>query len=463
MTMTGRFFLITCILISTLCFAKISLAVEKEEEFGTEKLTVKLHNRSGQSKRMAEDFIRKTKKWKIGLNQRENKSDFFVSIGTSGIAFNNSYANFGDARQDAFDIAFLQSKKQFIKFMGQKISADILNERKQGTYAQPPQPGTSEMENYMNNLNTFEEGKKIRTLLNLKLDEALKKAGFEDTTTEEAAKEAEKILKSKEFSKSIEASAEHRIAGFQTYKIFEISDGVKGNLTVIGLWSDKLNKLADALSTGGDIPANTPKKPLFEQIPSRDSVDDITKWSFSYGARMTSDENGYPSLISFGHASPMFDDTDEWVDACDQAQLQAESFIAIFANEMVSYKENLKKAQNTKIFEDNTNIGNKKEETQAIKNYYKKLESSGAIDTAGIEYLDSVEIQHPANEQALECIVAVGWSTTLRTVGENLKEVNESAEKIEIEEESETNENMNEGEEDGTAYSGESDSADDDF
>mgnify|MGYP004150663221 CR=1 FL=1 len=33
----------------------------------------------------------------------------------------------------------------------------------------------------------------------------------------------------------------------------------------------------------------------------------------------------------------------------------------------------------------------------------------------------------------------------------------------EIEEESETNENMNEGEEDGTAYSGESDSADDDF
>ena len=270
-------------------------------------------------------------------------------------------------------------------------------------------------------------------------------------------------MKSKEFSKSIEASAEHRIAGFQTYKIFEVSDGVKGNLTVIGLWSDKLNKLADALSTGGDIPANTPKKSLFEQIPSRDSVDDIIKWSFSYGARMTSDENGYPSLISFGHASPMFDDTDEWVDACDQAQLQAESFIAIFGNEIVSYKENLKKPKTQKIFEDNINIGNKKEETQAIKNYYKKLESSGAIDTAGIEFLDSVEIQHPANVEALECIVAVGWSTTLRSAGENLKEINETAEKIEIQDESETDENMNEGEEDGTAYSGESDSADDDF
>ena len=161
MTTTGKFFIIACILLLNLCFVKISFAVEKEEEFGSEKLTVKLHNRSGQSKRMAEDFIRKDKKWKIGLNQRENKSDFFISIGTSGIAFNNSYANFGDARQDAFDIAFLQSKKQFIKFMGQKISADILNERKQGTYAQPPQPGTSEMENYMNQMDTFEEGKKL--------------------------------------------------------------------------------------------------------------------------------------------------------------------------------------------------------------------------------------------------------------------------------------------------------------
>ena len=45
-----------------------------------------------------------------------------------------------------FDIAFLQSK-QFIKFMGQRISTNIVNERKQGSYAQPPEPGTSEMEN----------------------------------------------------------------------------------------------------------------------------------------------------------------------------------------------------------------------------------------------------------------------------------------------------------------------------
>ena len=350
---------------------------------------------------------------------RREGGDFFVSVGTSGIAFDNSFANFGDARQDAFDIAFLQSKKQFIKFMGQRISTNIVNERKQGSYAQPPEPGTSEMENLMDEMSSFEEGKKLRTLINLKLDQALRDAGYEDPSTPEAAEEAEKIIKTKEFSKSIEAAAEHRIAGFQTYKVFEISDGNKGDISVIGLWSNKLNLLADALSTGGDIPSGTPKKALMDQIPTQNTDEDIARWAFSYGARMTTDENGNPSILSFGHASPLFDDVDEWTDACDQAILQAESFIAIFANEIASYKENLNKAQNTKMFEDNANLNNLKSETKPIKNYYKKLETSGYIETAGIEYLDSIEIQHPASEQALECIAAVGWNTSLRTAGEN--------------------------------------------
>ena len=115
--------------------------------------------------------------------------------------------------------------------------------------------------------------------------------------------------------------------------------------------------------------------------------------------------------------------------------MQAESFIAIFANEITSYKENLNKAQNTKMFEDNSNLNNLKSETKPIKNYYKKLETSGFIDTAGIEYLDSIEIQHPASEQALECIAAVGWNTSLRTAGENIQKTNEAAEKIALDDE----------------------------
>ncbi len=462
--MIGKNVLIFLIFIFFISFFQKTFAIESNEEFSLEKPDIKLHTKSGESKKMAQDFIRKNKKWKIGLNERsDDKGDFFISIGTSSIAFNNSFANFGDARQDAFDIAFLQSKKQFIKFMGQKISTEILNERKQGLYAQPPVEGESQMEEFMNEITSFEEGKKLRTLLNLKLDKALKDSGYEDPTSKEATLEAEKILKSKEFSKSIEASAEHRLAGYQTYKIFEVSDGQKGNLTVIGLWSNKLNKLADALSTGGDIPINTPKKSLYDQIPTQDNDNDLQRWAFSYGARMTTDEKGNPSIISFGHASPMFDDVDEWVDACDQAILQAESFIAIFANEVITYKENLNKAQNTKIFENNININSQKEDIKSIKNYYKKLQTAGYINTAGIEILDTIEIQHPSSEKALECIAAVGWSTSTRTAGENLKNINKAAEKLEIVEDNEENETNETEDTEGTSYSGESDAADDDF
>ena len=87
--------------------------------------------------------------------------------------------------------------------MGQKITTDILMERKSGSYAQPPVESKSEMDQYMDEISNFEEGKKLRTLLNLKLDQALKDAGHVDTTTEEAAEEAEKILQSNEFQKSM--------------------------------------------------------------------------------------------------------------------------------------------------------------------------------------------------------------------------------------------------------------------
>ena len=467
--MIGKNTLITLTLILSVFFTSYSYAIEKNEEFVTEKSSVKIFNKSGSSDRMAKDFIRKTKKWKIGLNTRSgDKGDFYVSIGKSAIRFNDNFDNFGDARQDAFDIAFLQSKKSFIKFMGQKISTDILMERKSGSYAQPPVESKSEMDQYMNEISDYEEGKKLRTLLNLKLDKALKDAGYVDTTTDEAVEEVEKILQSNEFQKSIEATAEHRIAGFQTYKVFEVSDGNKGEITVIGLWSKKLNKLADALSTGGDIPLNTPKKPLMDQIPGLDSEADLMRWVFSYGARMTTDETGNPSIIAFGHASPLFDDTDMWVDACDQAELQASSFIAVLANEIASYKENLNKAQNTKFFEDKANLNDKKPETESVKNYYKQLQTAGFIDTAGSEVLDYVEISHPINENALECISAVGWSTSLREAGENFKDINQEAEKIVIEEEkeeetNETEEETEEGNQDGSSYSGESDEADDDF
>ena len=44
----------------------------------------------------------------------------------------------------------------------------------------------------MDEMSSFEEGKKLRTLINLKLDQALRDAGYEDPSTPEAAEEAEK-------------------------------------------------------------------------------------------------------------------------------------------------------------------------------------------------------------------------------------------------------------------------------
>jgi hypothetical protein len=348
----------------------------------------------------------------------------------------------------------LHAKKSFLKYLGQKISAQIVSERKQGKYANPPK-NKNEMEKFLDELDTFPEGEKTRILINLKLDKALKDAGYDDPTTTEAIEEAEKIIKKKSFMKTIVASAEHRLAGFQTKKIFEDSDGKKGSITVVGIWSEKLNLLADALVTGGDSPTGTPKQSLYDQIPGMDDGE-LSKWMFSYGASMTTNENGLSSLISYGHASPLFDDVDEWVDACDQALLQAESFIVIFANESAKYKEILGKSRSTDIFEKNSKVAEMKTSSKAVKDYYKKLETSGYIELSGISQLNTVELVHPSG--SLECIAAVGWSTDSSKSGKDMKKIQKEAEKIENQTTDSTSDSSS-----GTAYEGESDEAGDDF
>jgi len=412
-----------------------------------------LHSsKSGESKKLANLYI-KNKGWRQGFVERDNeKGDFFISIGTSGIQSDNSKDDFGDARQDAYDVALLQAKKSFIKYLGQKISAQIVSERKQGKYANPPK-NKNEMEKFLDELDTFPEGEKTRILINLKLDEALMDAGYEDPTTTEAIEEAQKIIKKKNFMKTIEASAEHRLAGFQTIKIFEDSDGKKGSISVVGVWSEKLNLLADAMVTGGDSPTGTPIQSLYDQIPGMDDGD-LSKWMFSYGASMTTNEKGLSSLIGYGHASPLFDDVDEWVDACDQALLQAESYLVIFANESAKYKENLSKSRSTDIFEKDSKIAEMKTSSKAVKDYYKKLQTSGYMNLSGISQLNNVELVHPSG--SLECITAVGWSSDSSESGKKMKKIQKEAEKIENQTTDSTSDSSS-----GTAYEGESDEAGD--
>ena len=82
--------------------AQHSYSQNLSEEFAKDKVSVKLHSaKSGESKKLANLYI-KNKEWVQGYNERDDgKGDFFVSIGTSSIESNDSEDNFGDARQDA--------------------------------------------------------------------------------------------------------------------------------------------------------------------------------------------------------------------------------------------------------------------------------------------------------------------------------------------------------------------------
>ena len=440
-------------------FSKINFAEEPLSfEFQEDKKIGGFAKSSGGSKKEAKNFLTE-KDWSEGNNEFPDKS-FYIALGKSEVHGSNNQEDFAEARQEAYDIALLRAKQEFIKNMSLNISINISDIREKGKFANPISVDANE-EEIQKRLSQMTEKEKIIALLNLKIDKELKKEGFEDPTTPEAIEKAREIAASNSFEKSVNMSAEQRVAGFQTYKIFENSDGKTGDLTVIGLWSEKLSQLAGSLVTGSDVvPEGTPKKSLQKQIPSNKSDEDYMRWMFNFGTSMTTDEVGKMALISYGHAAPIFDDPDEWSDACDQAQMHAEASLILFANETVNYKAVLD--QNTNIDKYKTNEIYKSEiDKKSSKDYIRTLETSSKMTLEGIAKLGDAELQHLGG--SLECVVAVGWSTKSRETAEKMKEIQEKPIDLSKEEALEETDSTKDTDSSGTKITGSSDSASDDF
>ena len=70
------------------------------------------------------------------------------------------------------------------------------------------------------------------------------------------------------------------------YSLDELAKDIKGILKDHGI------------QVGSDKVCYYVQKALMDQIPTQNTDEDIARWAFSYGARMTTDENGSPSILS---------------------------------------------------------------------------------------------------------------------------------------------------------------------
>ena len=348
------------------------------------------------------DKFLNSKNMKRGRNTKSDGTPFFVFVGDGEISANRDNQMIHDARYAAFTEAFIEAKTEYVKSLGLEITRELSSK----TY-ENLMPDTMAEDAIKTAVGTDTSSfDKLKKLISVKLDNALKEEGYNPEMAD-AEKEAikKKVLRSREITNFFTASAQSMISGFQSYKIFESSNtGERGSISVVALWSPKLNQLAQAIQGGStNVPKGSPKKPITEQL----KLDDANTLLASFGTNMYVNENGNLVLVSYGHASPSFEnDPGALSTACDIATDRAYENIVSYAKEQVMYENMRKDIDKAETFEKE---GVKAYESMQGREYNNLIKSSSSMTLKGQNVIGTYPIRNPLYN-ATDCVSVVQWS-----------------------------------------------------
>ena len=349
------------------------------------------------------DKFLKSKGMKRGRNVKKNGTPYFVFVGDGEIsAKNRDNLMIHDARSAAFNEAFIEAKTNYVKSLGLEITRELSSK----TYTNN-MPDTMAEDAIKTAVGTDTSSfDKLKKLISVKLDSALKEEGYNPEMAD-AEKEAikKKILRSREITNLFTASAQSMISGFQSYKIFEKPVGSeRGSISVVALWSPKLNQLAQAIKSGStNVPKGTAQKPIEEQL----KLDDANSLLASFGTKMYVNENGNLVLVSYGQASPSIEnDPGALSTACDIAESRAYENMVSYAREQVMYEEMRKEIDKAETF---TKDGMKAYESTNAIEAENLINSKSSMTLKGQSLIGSYPITSP-NYKSTSCVAVTQWS-----------------------------------------------------
>ena len=354
-------------------------------------------------KNAAKKFI-KDKGFREGLNKRADGSHLFITIGQGSVTTTANNQAIHDARYNAFRTAMQKAKAEYVKL----VQGEIIKTSIESISLQNTMPETI-AEDAINKAVGVDTGsfQKLKKLISLKLDSAMREEGYDTADSDQKKKEiAEKVVMSNELKSFYTATSQSMIGGFQAWSVFEEADpGDRAQFTVIGLWSPKLNALADSIYSGNleNLPKGKAKKTIEEQLP----LDDPNKLLQSFGAQMYVNENGNRVIVGFGHASPLFEDRkDALATACDQAGLKADQQIVMFSKENIMYSKLLNEISKHEDFE---RQGQKLQRSIQGKDYRTVIKGQAEIKDFISESLGEYGIKDPRYD-ATDCVAIRMWS-----------------------------------------------------
>lgn len=348
-----------------------------------------------------------------GYNQpeKEGQSTVYLAIGTGYSTMPNSAQQIHNARQNAYSKAMLNAKAEFVKSIGTDITVSMQNINKENTMpdVDPTAIVNEALKKNTGAVDDMNEFDKIKKLINLKLNKSLKENGYdENAEIEEKKKIIAKVLNSDVFESTMQQSAQGFLSGFQTWKTFENGEpGDRNEITVVAIWSDKLQKLASHIKNynPNTFPIKIGKtKTLKEQIP----INNAAVLRRTFGARMYYNEKGEMSVVAFGHQSPQREGKKKLLqNACKKARGKANAQLTLFVNSSVYFGDTLveKSAEGTQVID-----GQEQEFAFEGQDWEETIKAEGAIKDAKFARLAQKVIPADKTFNASACIVAVAWS-----------------------------------------------------
>jgi len=288
--------------------------------------------------------------WGEGTNQGKN-GIFVVEKGVGAIQAKPDSISYNDARVRAFDKAMLDAKAKLAEYLETEIATAASY-----SYIEPPmgeKTADQELAEAIANQPDDSILGKAKLLVDKKLDNLLKKEGYDANAARAQGKAKAEEIKAKlaavtgreSYKKMVKNAAQTVLSGAQAFYTVEVTKGSRAEIGVVLIWSPKLAEMASSLVTGKPVAGAKPKTTVKDQINKDPDVLLTT-----FGVQQKIDETGEYVLVAFGQSGARNTNSASVNMAKRKARQNAQAMIRSFAGETVAYSMAQDQAEETLDF-----------------------------------------------------------------------------------------------------------------
>ena len=354
----------------------------------------------------------------LALQERSDSGNLTLVTGdVISVKESTTSAAFGKSRDMAFAASFLNVQAKYVELRGQKIAAETLSEAMKNTPSQADmkleEPGSKDR--------VIRIGDKLYQLTEAMLDNALRKEGVPEgeITKVEPSKRIETLRNSITRRTRVQAFGE--VAGILPIQNFEATD-CEGRSAVVTIAVHSLKNLEFARAVVRKQPIIAQKDDAAPKSLALTVRDEVTSKEILrlINLRKVYDQNGYPSLLSYGQWSyvnvggtPRDRELREEF-ARTQAEANAKANIAYYLNGTAS---SVVETSVKELEQNFVNVTKEAATTESIaedlEKQFRRLQANGTVNLSGLRPLQTwtMEYPDPSGAKGVMIIgVVVGWS-----------------------------------------------------